>query len=68
MDEPFLTFVACAVAIAIVFFFFIILPADIAYRRNRSSFGWVLFSLIFSPILAVILLAALGLVSKPSNE
>lgn len=39
---------------------FILLPARMAEARGRSAFGWVLISIIFSPILACLLLWLLG--------
>lgn len=39
---------------------YIFLPADMARQRGRSAVGWVLFSLICSPILAIFLLLVLG--------
>jgi hypothetical protein len=39
---------------------YILLPADMAERRNRSKLIWVLVSLFGSPILACLLLLALG--------
>ena len=38
----------------------ILLPARMAEARRRSAFGWVLVSLIFSPLLAILLLLLLG--------
>ena len=39
---------------------FILLPARMAEARGRSAFGWVLVSILFSPILACLLLWLLG--------
>ena len=39
---------------------FILLPARMAEARGRSTVGWVLVSLFFSPLLAVFLLWLLG--------
>lgn len=39
---------------------YILLPADMAKRRNRSQLIWVLISIFGSPILACLLLLALG--------
>lgn len=38
----------------------VLLPADMARNRNRSAVIWVLISLCGSPLLAVLLLLALG--------
>jgi hypothetical protein len=42
------------------FWLYILLPANMAAARGRSAFGWVLLSLLFSPILACLLLMLLG--------
>ncbi len=39
---------------------YILLPARMAEARGRSAFGWVLASILFSPILACLLLWLLG--------
>lgn len=44
----------------LVLWFMIFLPAGMARKRNRSAVIWVLISLFGSPILAVLLLLALG--------
>ncbi|WRH63806.1 MAG: hypothetical protein RSE12_05565 [Fuscovulum sp.] len=47
-------------ALYIALWLFILLPARMAEARGRSAIGWVLVSLFFSPILAVLLLWVLG--------
>ena len=47
-------------ALYLVVWFYILLPARMAESRGRSVFGWVLLSLVFSPILACLLLWLLG--------
>ncbi len=36
------------------------LPADMARERGRAPFVWVLISIVGNPLLAILLLAALG--------
>lgn len=48
------------VALYLTLWVFIFLPARMAEARGRSAFGWILVSLIFSPVVAVILLLLLG--------
>jgi hypothetical protein len=48
------------VAFFVVLWIFILLPAGMASKRGRTAFGWVLLSLLFSPILACLLLLLLG--------
>ena len=43
-----------------VLWLFILLPARMARERNRWALIWVLISLFGSPILAILLLIALG--------
>jgi hypothetical protein len=39
---------------------YILLPAQMAANRGRSQVGWVIFSLVFSPVMACLLLWLLG--------
>lgn len=43
-----------------VIWFWIVLPAQMAAKRNRSALIWVCISLFFSPLLAILLLLAMG--------
>lgn len=47
-------------AFVVVFWIYVLLPMGMAGRRGRSHLGWLLVSLIFSPLAAVILLLLLG--------
>jgi hypothetical protein len=51
---------ALLVGLWFVLWLCVLLPAGMARNRNRSAFIWVLISLLGSPILAVLLLLALG--------
>lgn len=53
-------------AIFLVVWLYIILPAQMAGTRNRSAVIWVLISFVGSPLLAILLLLALG--DAPSDE
>lgn len=55
-----LSIVALLLGCWLVLWLYIFLPAGMARRRNRSAFIWVLIGLFGSPILAVLLLLALG--------
>jgi hypothetical protein len=62
-DDPIAAFLFLAIAglaLYLVIWFYILLPADMATKRGRSAFGWVLVSLLFSPVLACLLLWLLG--------
>lgn len=55
--------VALIVGLAALYFslwLFILLPARMAEARGRSSLGWILVSIFFSPFLAIFLLWLLG--------
>ena len=56
----FLGIILALFALYVVVWFYILLPARMAEKCGRSAFGWVILSLIFSPILACILLWLLG--------
>lgn len=47
-------------ALYLVIWIYILLPARMAETRGRSALGWVLLSILFSPILACLLLWLLG--------
>jgi hypothetical protein len=47
-------------ALIFAIWFVIILPARMAQRRGRSALVWVAISLIGTPLLAILLLVALG--------
>ena len=53
-------------AIVFLIWLVIVLPAQMASRRGRSVIGWILISVIFSPLLAIVLLAVLGPANKPA--
>ncbi len=59
METVIYAFISLAL-FGLVVWLFIFLPASMAERRNRSIFIWVLISLVGSPLLAVLLLLALG--------
>jgi hypothetical protein len=49
----------------ILFLFFILIlfsliPLQMAKRRNRAQFGWFVFSILFSPLLAIFILFCIG--------
>ena len=63
MDDPAggaFAIVALLIGFWLILWLYVLLPAGMARRRNRSAFIWVLISLFGTPILAVLLLLALG--------
>lgn len=60
MTESVFTFFALVVVLYVILWIYILLPAGMATKRGRSAFGWVVLSLLFSPVLACLLLLLLG--------
>lgn len=60
MVDGLLSIVFGLLALFVVVWLYILLPAGMAERRKRSQLIWVLISLFGSPILACLLLLALG--------
>lgn len=58
--EGLFTALVALFALFVVLWLYVLLPAGMAERRNRSQLIWVLISLFGSPILACLLLLALG--------
>jgi hypothetical protein len=62
--ERFVDSVFGILAVLLAFWFviwlYILLPARMASARNRSALVWVLISFVGSPLLAILLLIALG--------
>jgi fumarate reductase subunit C len=59
-DPSFPIFLIGLAVLAFAFWFAILLPANMAAARGRSQIVWILISLVGSPILAILLLVALG--------
>lgn len=53
-------------ALYFILWIYILLPARMAEARGRNAFGWVLLSILFSPILACLLLWLLG--NNPNHQ
>ena len=53
-------FIFMTVAVVIAIWLWIFVPAQMAKRRHREVGIWVLISLAGSPLLAILLLIALG--------
>lgn len=47
-------------ALLFIIWLCIIVPMNMASNRNRSALGWVLCSLLVSPLVAIIILYAIG--------
>ncbi|CUH49651.1 hypothetical protein [Ruegeria atlantica] len=59
MDAPIIQLVFMFVLLIVVIWLYI-LPITMAGRRNRSGLIWFLIGLVGSPLLAILLLLALG--------
>ncbi|KIN73600.1 hypothetical protein [Sulfitobacter guttiformis] len=55
-----LEIIAGLLIFALGVFVFIVLPMKMAKARDRSAVGWVLISLLLSPLVAIIGLLVLG--------
>ncbi|MBS0126855.1 hypothetical protein [Thetidibacter halocola] len=66
MSESVFQIILMLAALLFLLWLFILLPAGMATNRGRSAFGWVLVSVLFSPILACLLLWLLG--DKPNGR
>lgn len=60
MSDPVLALLVVLIALYVAVWLFILLPARMARARGRSVVFWVLVSILFSPILACLLLLILG--------
>jgi hypothetical protein len=58
--DGFILVIAYGAMLWLIVWFVIFLPARMAKKRNRSAVIWVLFSIILSPLVAVVLLLLLG--------
>lgn len=63
-----LAFTLIVVFFAALIIAFYVIPVKMANKRGRSTFGWFLFSLIFSPFLAMLFLFLLGETDEKRNE
>ncbi len=66
MFEGLLTVILVVLVLWFALWLYILLPARMAEKRGRSQVGWVLLSLLFSPILACLLLWLLG--NDPNSQ
>ena len=59
MDAVF-TIVIWLLALVLFVWLCILFPADLAEKRNRNQFFWILVAIVATPLTAVILLSWLG--------
>jgi hypothetical protein len=53
--------------LVVLIYVFIVLPMSMAKARNRNRFGWLLVSLVFSPLVAIVALLVLGRAAPSSG-
>ncbi|WP_170790546.1 hypothetical protein [Ruegeria lacuscaerulensis] len=59
MDAPVIQLIFMLILLVVVIWLYV-LPITMAGRRNRSGLIWFLIGLVGSPLLAILLLLALG--------
>lgn len=60
MDTMYAVLVLLLLLYLLILFLLSLVPAYMADKRGRSYVGWLIFSMLFSPILGIILVACLG--------
>lgn len=60
MTEETIPIIVVIVALVLVLWFYIFLPARMARKRGRSILGWILLFWIISPLWGIIILLVLG--------
>lgn len=60
MTEELFPIIAVFVAIIVVLWLYIFLPARMARKRGRNAIGWILLFWIISPLWGIIILLVLG--------
>ena len=58
--ENIVTVVILLVALVLFIWLCVLFPAELAEKRNRSQFLWVLIAIVATPLTAVVLLSYLG--------
>ena len=60
MAEETIPIIAIIIALILILWLYIFLPAKMARKRGRSPIGWVLLFWIISPLWGIIVLLVLG--------
>ena len=60
MTEETIPIIVVIIALVLVLWFYIFLPARMARKRGRSILGWILLFWIISPLWGIIVLLVLG--------
>lgn len=60
MAEGTISIIAIILALIVILWLYIFLPAKMARKRGRSTLGWILLFWIISPLWGIIVLLVLG--------
>ena len=60
MAEETISIIAIIIALILILWLYIFLPAKMARKRGRSVIGWILLFWIISPLWGIIVLLVLG--------
>ena len=60
MAEETISIIAIIIALILILWLYIFLPAKMARKRGRSAIGWVFLFWIISPLWGIIVLLVLG--------
>lgn len=60
MAEETIPIIAIIIALILILWLYIFLPAKMARKRGRSTIGWILLFWIISPLWGIIVLLVLG--------
>lgn len=60
MAEETISIIAIIIALILILWLYIFLPAKMARKRGRSTIGWILLFWIISPLWGIIVLLVLG--------
>ncbi|MBD8390373.1 hypothetical protein [Dysgonomonas sp. BGC7] len=64
--EPVLLFLSVLVIVVIIVL--LVFVSEMAITKGRSTIGWIILSLLLSPILCIVLLACLGETEEKRRE
>lgn len=60
MADETISIIAIIIALILILWLYIFLPAKMARKRGRSTIGWILLFWIISPLWGIIVLLVLG--------
>ena len=63
-----ISIIAIIIALILILWLYVFLPAKMARKRGRSAIGWVLLFWIISPLWGIVVLFALGDIKQKIRE